>query len=69
MLKKMDNLLAAVKMAELSEVNHGKHNHIALGRGLCFSLSSALCCLLTSVLDASPVFLCLLELCWLHPCF
>lgn len=51
--------MAAVKMAELSEVNHGNCGHTALGRGLSF----ALCCLLTSVLDASPVFLCLLELC------
>lgn len=69
MLKKMDNLMAAVKTAELSEVNHGKNEHTALGRGLCFSLSFALCCLLTSVLNASPVFLCLLELCWLCPYF
>lgn len=69
MLKKMDNLMAAVKTAELSEVNHGKNEHTALGRGLCFSLSFALCCLLTSVLNASPVFLCLLELCWLRPYF
>lgn len=48
--------MAAVKTAELSEVNHGKNEHTALGRGLCFSLSFALCCLLTSVLNASPVF-------------
>lgn len=48
--------MAAVKMAELSEVNHGNCEHTALGRGLSFSLSFALYCLLTSVLDASPVF-------------
>lgn len=38
MLKKMDNLMAAVKMAELSEVNRGKREHTALGRGLSFSV-------------------------------
>jgi len=59
--------MAAVKMARLSEVNHGKCEHTALARGLC--LSFVLCCLLTSVFDASTVFLCLLELCWLHPHF
>lgn len=37
-MKKMDNLMAAVKMAKLSEVNHGKCEHTALGRGLSFSL-------------------------------
>lgn len=32
----MDNLMAAVKMAELSEVNHGKPKHTASGKGAVF---------------------------------
>lgn len=44
MLKKMDNLMASLKMAELSEVNHGKNEHTALGRGLCFCLLLCVAC-------------------------
>lgn len=35
-LKEIENLMAAVKMAQLSEVNHGKHEHTALGREVVF---------------------------------
>ncbi|KFP60652.1 hypothetical protein N322_08255, partial [Cariama cristata] len=37
-LKELENLMAAVKMARLSEVNHRKREHAAFGRGLCLSL-------------------------------
>lgn len=49
-MKELESIMAAVKTARLSEVNHGKCEHSALGRDLGLSLAFALSCLLLQCL-------------------